>query len=130
MRFGDKLFFAMTAILTIIFTVFGSWMLSSYFQNLLDRVVDQTGTESRMYQYLFEMTYQTVEEYGSEYALNKAINNGYSIFNPNILNKYNPTKISMKVINTRINSAFKKEPKVPINSLKCLPNFFTHNLGK
>ncbi|MBE5892382.1 MAG: HAMP domain-containing histidine kinase [Lachnospiraceae bacterium] len=75
MRFGDKLFFAMTAILTIIFTVFGSWMLSSYFQNLLDRVVDQTGTESRMYQYLFEMTYQTVEEYGSEYALNKAINN-------------------------------------------------------
>ena len=75
MRFGDKLFFAMTAILTIIFTIFGSWMLSSYFQNLLDRVVDQTGTESRMYQYLFEMTYQTVEEYGSEYALTKAINN-------------------------------------------------------
>ena len=65
----------MTAILTVIFTIFGSWMLSSYFQNLLDRVIDQTGTESRMYQYLFEMTYQTVEEYGSEYALTKAINN-------------------------------------------------------
>lgn len=69
------MFFAMTAILTIIFTIFGSWMLSSYFQNLLDRVMDQTGTESRMYQYLFELTYQTLEEYGSEYAVRRAISN-------------------------------------------------------
>ena len=63
-------------------------------------------------------------------SIDKPQNNGYSIFNPKILNKYNPTKISIKVINTSINSAFKKEPKVPIISLKCFPNFFTHNLGK
>lgn len=73
MKFGDKLFLATTAVLTVIFTVFGIWMLSSYFQKLLNREIGQCNTESQMYQYLFEMAYQAMEEYGNDYALSRAI---------------------------------------------------------
>ncbi len=73
MKFGDKLFFATTGVLTIIFTVFGMWMLSLYFQNLLNREIEQGNVESQMFQYLFEMAYHSIEEYGDEYAVLKAI---------------------------------------------------------
>lgn len=73
MKFGDKLFLATTAVLTVIFTVFGIWMLSSYFQKLLNREIEQCNTESQMCQYLFEMAYQAMEEYGNDYALSRAI---------------------------------------------------------
>ena len=72
MRFGDKLFFAMTAVLTVIFTVFGTWMLSSYFGQLLKREIVQIDTEGQMYQYLYEMAYQSLQDYGNEYAVDKA----------------------------------------------------------
>lgn len=73
MRFADKLFFAMTALLTLIFTVFGIWMLSSYFQKLLNREIEQGNMENQMFQYLFEIAYQSVQEYGDEYAVPRAI---------------------------------------------------------
>ncbi len=72
MKFGDKLFFAMTAVLTVIFTVFGTWMLSSYFGQLLNREIVQIDTEGQMYQYLYEMAYQSLQDYGNEYAVDKA----------------------------------------------------------
>lgn len=74
MRFADKLFFATTAVLVVVFSVFGIWMVSSYFQNILDREIKRADTESRMYQYLFEMAYQAAEEYGEEFAVIKAVN--------------------------------------------------------
>ena len=73
MKFADKLFFATTAVLTIIFTVFGFWMLSSYFNKILNREMEQADTESRMFQYLFEMAYQSVMEYGEDYAIKSAV---------------------------------------------------------
>ncbi len=73
MKFGDKLFFAMTTVLTIIFTVFGTWMLYSYFGQLLNREIEQIDTEGQMYQYLYEMAYQSMQDYGNEYAVTKAI---------------------------------------------------------
>lgn len=73
MKFGDKLFFATTAILTVIFTIFGMWMLSSYFQRLLSREIEQGKTESQMYQHLFTLVYQSMEEYGDAYAVPRAI---------------------------------------------------------
>ena len=73
MKFSDKLFFATTALLTIIFAVFGIWMLSSYFQRILNREIEQGNTENMMFQYLFEMAYQSTLEYGDEYALDRAI---------------------------------------------------------
>ena len=72
MKFADKLFFATTSVLAIIFTVFGMWMLNSYFQRSLDREIEQGNMENQMFQYLFEMAYQTVQEYGDEYAVGRA----------------------------------------------------------
>lgn len=69
MKFADKLFFWVTAVVTIIFTVFGAWMLSSYFQKVLNRELEQGSTESRMFQSLFEITYQSVQEYGASMAV-------------------------------------------------------------
>ena len=70
MRFADKLFFAMTALMTMIFTIFGIWIMSSFFQELLDRELEQGSVESQMFQYVFEMAYKGVpQEYGGEYAL-------------------------------------------------------------
>lgn len=72
MKFADKLFFATTVLLSVIFTIFGMWMLHSYFQRSLDREIMQGNTENQMFQYLFEMAYQTVQEYGDEYAIERA----------------------------------------------------------
>lgn len=73
MKFADKLFFATTALLTIIFTVFGIWMLSSYFQRVLNREMEQGDTQNQMFQYLFEMAYQSTKEYGEDYAIARAV---------------------------------------------------------
>jgi len=73
MKFGDKLFFTMTTVLTVIFAVFGTWMLFSYFGQLLSREIEQVNTEGQMYQYLYEMAYQSMQDYGNEYAVSKAI---------------------------------------------------------
>lgn len=73
MKFANKLFFATTVVLTIIFTVFGIWMLSSYFNKSLNREMEQADTESLMYQYLFEMAYGALSEYGEDYAIKGAI---------------------------------------------------------
>lgn len=71
MKFADKLFFATTTLLTVIFTIFGMWMLHSWFQHGLDREIMQGNTENQMFQYLFEMAYQTAQEYGDEYAIER-----------------------------------------------------------
>lgn len=73
MKFADKLFFATTALLTLIFTVFGTWMLSFYFQRVLNREIEQGETQSQMFQYLFEMAYQSVSDYGEEYAISRTL---------------------------------------------------------
>lgn len=72
MKFANKLFFATTSLLTVIFAVFGIWMLSSYFSRTLNREMEQADTENRMFQYLFEMAYRSVEEYGDDYAVRSA----------------------------------------------------------
>lgn len=73
MRFSDKLFFAMTALMTLIFTIFGVWIMTSFFQKLLGRELEQGSVESQMFQYVFEMAYKAVpEEYGQDYAFSRA----------------------------------------------------------
>lgn len=73
MKFANKLFFATTTVLTIIFTVFGVWMLTSYFQKTLNRELERADTESGMFQYLFEIAYQSLAEYGDDYAIRSAV---------------------------------------------------------
>lgn len=73
MKFADKLFLATTALLTLIFTLFGIWMLSSDFSSLLDREIKRENSESRMFRVLFEMGYHSAEEYGEEYAVRRTL---------------------------------------------------------
>ncbi len=68
MKFANKLFLIMTALLTVIFTVFGIWMLSSYFTNAIAREKDRANAESGMFQLMFESTYAPMEDYGVDYA--------------------------------------------------------------
>jgi len=62
-----------TALLTLIFTVFGIWMLSSDFSALLDREIERGNSERRMFRVLFEMGYHSAEEYGDEYAISRTL---------------------------------------------------------
>lgn len=72
MKFSDKLFFSITAIITVIFTVFGVWILSSFFQKIWNREIEQGNTESKMFQYVFEMAYKAIpREYGDEYSFSR-----------------------------------------------------------
>lgn len=73
MKFGNKLFFLITSLLTIIFAVFGIWMLSAYFRQILNREVEQTKNESNFLQYVFEMSYQSTAEFGDLYAIDRAV---------------------------------------------------------
>lgn len=73
MKFADKMFLAVTALLTLIFTAFGIWMLSSDFSQLLEKEIEQGNSESRMFRFLFEMGYQSAEEYGEEYAVSRTL---------------------------------------------------------
>ncbi len=74
MRFADKLFLAITVLLTVMFSVFGIWMLDSDFSRLLNKEIEQGNSESRMFHFLFEMGYQSVEEFGEEYAVSRTLN--------------------------------------------------------
>lgn len=73
MKFSNKLFLTTTALLTLIFTLFGCWMLSSDFSALLDREIKRGNSESRMFRVLFEMGYQSTQEYGEEYAIGRTL---------------------------------------------------------
>ena len=74
MRFADKLFLVMTALLTVMFAVFGTWMLSSDFSQLLNKEIEQGNNDSRTFLFLFEMGYQSTEEYGEDYAISRTLN--------------------------------------------------------
>lgn len=73
MKFANKLFLTTTALLTLIFTAFGCWILSSDFSALLDREIERGLSERRMFQILFEMGYRSTEEYGEEYAIGRTL---------------------------------------------------------
>jgi len=72
-KFANKLFFLMTALLTVIFTIFGIWMLSSYFHEAIQRELDRTNAESGMFQLMFENAYAPLESYGRDYAVSRVM---------------------------------------------------------
>lgn len=73
MKFANKLFFYMTAVLTIIFAIFGTWMLSNYFTKTIDAEMERTHAESGMFQLMFQSTYYSLTEYGNGYAIGKTM---------------------------------------------------------
>lgn len=73
MKFSDKLFFTMTPLLTLIFTVFGIWMMTANFAQVMGKETEQADNASQMFRFLFEMGYQSTEEYGESYAINRTL---------------------------------------------------------
>jgi len=72
MKFSDKLFLWTTATLTVIFMAFGAFILSTFFQRILNREMEKGNTESQMFQYVFEMAYLAIpEEYGGTYSVDR-----------------------------------------------------------
>lgn len=61
------------ALITVAFIAFGMWMLDSSFSRTLELERRQASQEMRMFQYFLEIGYQSGEEYGEVYALQKAI---------------------------------------------------------
>lgn len=73
MKFADKLFLAVTALLTFFFTILSVWLLLPYFQRVLNREIAENDMRSQMLMYLFEMSYEANQEYGAEFALTRAM---------------------------------------------------------
>ncbi len=73
MKFANKMFLAITALLTLIFTLFGIWLLHSNFAGLLDRELERGNSESSTFEFLFEMGYRATESYGEEYAVARTL---------------------------------------------------------
>ena len=55
MKFAEKLFLAMAALLTLMFALFGIWMLSSDFSQLLNKEIEQGNQERSRFHFLLEM---------------------------------------------------------------------------
>lgn len=73
MKFANKLFFIMTAVLTVIFAIFGTWMLSANFSKTIDREMERANAESGMFQMMFQKTYFSLIDYGNGYAIGKTM---------------------------------------------------------
>ena len=73
MKFTGKLFLWIMILITAAFIAFGMWMLDSGFSRMLEQERQQASQEMRMFQYFLEVGYQSGEEYGEVYALQKAI---------------------------------------------------------
>lgn len=61
MKFTYKLFFSITALLTAAFMLFGSFMLFSYFNRMLERETEQGKRENLLFQTIYDMVYQNME---------------------------------------------------------------------
>lgn len=55
MKFFWKIFFAFTALITIVFSVFGIWMITQTFRNSLEKEIEEGNRENRMFQFAFEV---------------------------------------------------------------------------
>lgn len=60
MKFFWKIFFSFTALLTIIFSVFGIWAISQSFNSSFEQEIEEGNRENRMFQYAFEMNMGTL----------------------------------------------------------------------
>lgn len=60
MKFFWKIFFSFTALLTIIFSIFGMWAVSQSFNSSFEQEIEEGNRENRMFQYAFEMNVGTL----------------------------------------------------------------------
>ena len=60
MKFFWKIFFAFTAIITMVFSVFGIWLISQTFRNSLNKEIEEGNRENRMFQFAFEVNMNSI----------------------------------------------------------------------
>lgn len=60
MKFFWKIFFSFTALLTVIFSIFGIWAISQSFHSSFQQEIEEGNRENRMFQYAFEMNVGTL----------------------------------------------------------------------
>ena len=60
MKFFWKIFFSFTALLTVIFSIFGIWAISQSFHSAFEQEIEEGNRENRMFQYAFEMNVGTL----------------------------------------------------------------------
>ena len=62
MKFFWIIFFAFTAIITMVFSVFGIWLISQTFRNSLNKEIEEGNRENRMFQFAFEVNMNSISE--------------------------------------------------------------------
>ena len=62
MKFFWKIFFAFTALLTIVFSIFSIWMITQTFHNSLEKEIEEGNRENRMFQFAFENNMSSLSE--------------------------------------------------------------------
>lgn len=63
MKFFWKIFFAFTALITLVFSVFGIWMITQTFHNSLEKEIEEGNRENRMFQLAFETSMNSLSEH-------------------------------------------------------------------
>ena len=66
MKFRWKIFFIFTALIAVVFSIFGIWIVTATFQSSLDREIERGNSENKMFQFAFEMS---VNSLGEEYLV-------------------------------------------------------------
>lgn len=62
MKFFWKIFFAFTALMTMVFSVFGIWLITQSFRNSLEKEIEEGNRENRMFQLAFEVNMNSLSD--------------------------------------------------------------------
>lgn len=62
MKFFWKIFFAFTSLITVVFSIFGIWMITQSFRNSLEKEIEEGNRENRMFQFAFEVNMNFLSE--------------------------------------------------------------------
>ncbi len=60
MKFFWKIFFVFTALITMVFSIFGIFLITQSFRNSMNKEIEECDRENRMYQYAFEMNMNSI----------------------------------------------------------------------
>lgn len=62
MKFFWKIFFAFTALITVVFSLFGIWLITQSFHNSLEKEIEEGNRENRMFQMAFEVNMNSLSD--------------------------------------------------------------------
>lgn len=62
MKFFWKIFFVFTALITMVFSLFGIWMITQTFRNSMEKEIEEGDRENRMFQFAFETNMNSLSD--------------------------------------------------------------------